>query len=148
MKTCTIVKAHVRKGNQVSKHVRCTKSKQDVFKKLEEDNKYTLPKVPTEKVFKNGIEILPREESQKTNKYWDDDSYKNLPKERINIKDIIPTQKNLNIDNLKAVKDTTIDTGAFLHFYKGKYYVLDGHHRIAMNILNGNEIIKGYVFRE
>lgn len=148
MKKCTIIKSHIRKGTKVSKHVRCTKSKEDIFKKLEYENKYTLPKVPTNKVFKNEVEILPREETQKTEKYWENDIYKELPNQKINIKDIVPTQKNLNIDNLKEVKDTTIDTGAFLQYYNGKYYVLDGHHRIGMNILNGNNVIKAYVFKE
>ena len=148
MKKCTVVKAHIRRGKKVKEHVRCKQVKTDIFKKLEEENKYTLPKVPTNKVFKNDVEILAREQTNKSSKYFDDDSYKSLPIERININKIIPTQKNLNIDNLKAVKNISIDTEAFLHYYNDQYYILDGHHRIAINILNGNNTIKAYVFRE
>ena len=65
----------------------------------------------------------------------------------VNINDIFPTQRSLNINNLKKVEKTTKNTGAYLLKNNGKYYVLDGHHRIAINILNGIDKIDAFVFK-
>ena len=85
-------------------------------------------------------------------RYADDSSFdkqfENQPIETIDIEDIIPTQRFLNINNLKSTKNIGNDTGAYLLKHNNKYYILDGHHRIANRILNGNQFINGYVYQE
>jgi hypothetical protein len=84
-------------------------------------------------------------------RYADDSSFdkqfENQPIETIDIEDIIPTQKTVNINNLKSTKNVDNNTGAYLLKHNGKYYVLDGHHRISNRILNGDKFIKGFVYQ-
>lgn len=117
------------------------------FKELEKLNRTTLPKIPVENIFSHKVEDI-----SKIRKNADaliaSDKFETLPIKTIQIEDIVPTQINLNIDNLKKVKNTTEDTDAYLLKYRNKYYILDGHHRIAMNILNGNDSVNAYVYQE
>ena len=116
------------------------------FKELEKLNRTTLPKIPVENIFKNNIENISTIR-QKADTYIDNDTFEDLPIESVNINDIFPTQRSLNINNLKKVEKTTKNTGAYLLKNNGKYYVLDGHHRIAINILNGIDKIDAFVFK-
>ena len=71
-----------------------------------------------------------------------------LPVEDIKIEDLVPTQKYLTADNIDDVKDSLDDKvlKSTISKYKGKYYILDGHHRIARRILNGEGTIKSHVY--
>lgn len=117
------------------------------IKQLEQENKYTAPKIPSEKVFSNSVEVPKKELTDKVNKYIDSGTISELPKEKISIDNIVPTQKNLTIDNLKKTQDV-IDSKEDIVFLKdnGKYYILDGHHRIANDILKGKKEIEGYYY--
>lgn len=117
----------------------------NIFKDLEKDNKHTLPKIPVGKVFLNDMGATSGL-SQDADTYFENDEYLNLPVENVKVKDIVPTQKNLNINNLKSTKDVGEKTGAYLLKHKGLYYILDGHHRIANEILKGNTTVKAHVF--
>lgn len=114
------------------------------LKQLESENKSTAPKIPTNKVFLNEVEIPPREESSKVDDFFDTGDTDKLSVMEVNVRDIIPTQKNLTIRNLKETQGQT--AGAILLKHNGKYYILDGHHRIANDILEGNETIEAYVY--
>ena len=65
---------------------------------------------------------------------------------RTDVSKIVPTQRNLTIYNLEDTKDVSENTGAYLLKNGDLYYILDGHHRIANIILQGDEIIRAYVF--
>lgn len=116
------------------------------FKKLEKENKFTIPKIKSENIFLNPVGSLSKYDTIEVDKLIDNEEYTYLPIKFINIKDIIPTQKFLNINNLKSVKNISNSTDAILLSKKNKYYILDGHHRIAVNILNGFNKIKAFVF--
>jgi len=115
------------------------------FKELENNNKYTLPKIPTKNVFLNNPENISNIRKE-ADQYFDGDKFKSLPVETINIKDIVPTQRNLTINNIRSTMGVENNIEAFLLKYGNKYYILDGHHRIASNILKGATSIKAYVF--
>jgi uncharacterized protein (DUF1015 family) len=115
------------------------------FKSLRLKNKSTFPKIPINKVYKNPIvDILSMHVSNEIENEIEGDEYTSWTKKMIPIKDIYPTQKFLNFDNLLKVKDTSQDTDAILLKRGSKYYVADGHHRIAINILKGKSAIKAY----
>lgn len=101
---------------------------------LKKDNKLTYPKIPSDKLFKNNVE----------SKGFNINDNSEQHNEQVNIKDIVPTQKNLNADNIKNVKN--IDELIELFKVDDKYYVVDGHHRIANAILNGDKTIKAKVY--
>jgi len=83
-----------------------------------------------------------------TNVYKDDESFERNPIEDVDISKIIPTQKFINKENLEDVKGTLHEpnTGAYLINYKGLYYIIDGHHRIATKILHAQKMIKAFVY--
>ena len=79
--------------------------------------------------------------------YQDDKSFEQNPIEVVDIEKIVPTQRFISKGNLEDVKGTlhNPNTGAYLVNYKGLYYVIDGHHRIATKILYGQTTIKAFV---
>lgn len=112
------------------------------LKTLEAENKSTLPKIPTEKVFKNKVEIVPKELRQKIDDIINKDEVDKLPIEEISIDDIIPTQKNITTTNLKKVKGIKDAEDEIIAVEDdGKYYVIDGHHRISNDILDGEKSV-------
>jgi hypothetical protein len=117
-----------------------------IFKKIELENKYTLPKIKTNKIFINKVEYPNREIRREADFYFENDNFKKLPYIFVDIKNIFPTQDNITINNLKSVKNISQETDAYLCNIENKFYVLDGHHRIAMNILNGFYKIKAFVY--
>lgn len=76
-----------------------------------------------------------------------DEEFRTNPVVNIPVNKIVPTQTFINRNNLNAVKDNlkANNTGAYLVSYNGLYYVVDGHHRIANRIINGDATIKGYI---
>lgn len=113
------------------------------IEQLGQENKSTYPKVPTDRVFSSPV-------SQPVDKVSVDEAIEgevSLPVERVKTSDVIPTQKNLTIDNLEATKDVeSPDEPIILIKEDGKYYVKDGHHRIANAILNGEGEIEAQVY--
>lgn len=79
--------------------------------------------------------------------YKDDASFEQNPIEDVDVRKIIPTQRHISRQNLEDVKGTlhNPNTGAYLVNYKGLYYVIDGHHRIATKILYDQKTIKAFV---
>lgn len=61
--------------------------------------------------------------------------------EKVSVEDIVPTQKNLNFKSFKKRDDKPE-----LIKLNGKYYVFDGHHRIANEIKNGKKYVSALVF--
>ena len=120
------------------------------IKELENENRTTAPKVPIKNVFKNDVENLSREQRSNADAFIDAGREKELPTVKVNILNIIPTQKNLTIPNLEKVskiKDNSEIEDQILLIKNGsKYYVVDGHHRIANEILNGNSSIDARVY--
>jgi len=105
---------------------------------LKDKFKSTWPKLRTDEVFYNknkGDDYTAREIADPL---FESGAYKDLPVRRIPVGDIVPTQRNLTADNLDEVSDVSTDTGAFVILKDGKYQVVDGHHRLAINILSGN----------
>jgi len=140
-------KANIPKPNFAPKEE--VKGEVKSIKELENENKKTLPKVRSEKVFKNKVETVSREK-QKEFSALGEDEINNLPTEKVPTKNIVPTQTNVTIPNLEKVakitSDTKIDEPIILLKDGDNYYVADGHHRIANEILNGNENIEAKIF--
>jgi hypothetical protein len=117
------------------------------IQQLQEENRMTQPKIPVAKVFLNENTQPPREKVSRVDKFFNENRTSELPKETVNVSDIIPTQKNLTIDNLENTVDVqNTDESIVLLKHQGKYYVLDGHHRIANRILEGNTQIDANVY--
>lgn len=104
------------------------------FKKLKDDNKSTYPKIPSSNIFKHDVIAKGFNVNDKSKS----------TEESVNLSSIIPTQKNVSIDNLKKVKNVTELPELFK--IGNSYYVIDGHHRISIAILDGKETIKAKVY--
>ena len=105
---------------------------------LKDKFKSTWPKLRTDRVFYNKNKGDDYAARKIADPLFESGAYKDLPVRRIPVGDIVPTQRNLTADNLDKVSDVSTDTGAFVILKDGKYQVVDGHHRLAINILSGN----------
>jgi len=113
----------------------------DPYKSLQEENKSTFPKIPVNKVFKNERAEVPKEKNQSYEKAMEEK--KELKDREIDSKHIVPTQKNVNFNNLKDVKKAkNIKDHITAIEHEGKFYLMDGHHRVANHILSGGGKIK------
>lgn len=72
------------------------------------------------------------------------DFFQGLKKKVIPLHKIVPTQPFLSQKKLCKKYDEPTDLPEFI-FYKGRYFLLDGHHRVASKIAKGGTI-KGVVF--
>ena len=72
--------------------------------------------------------------------------FKELPSVCVDVAEIIPTQGNIYLRNLEATNGINGHTGAYLVLKGGKYYIFDGHHRIANRILQGYRTACAYLF--
>jgi len=122
------------------------RSIKQIIKKLELENKSTIPKIPVEKVFLNPVGETPSGSRTEVDKYIESESISELPIESIKVSDIIPTQKNLTTNNIEST--VNVDEKPVLLNVNGKYYVMDGHHRIANRILAGDKTVDAYVYTE
>jgi hypothetical protein len=79
--------------------------------------------------------------------YESDAQFETNPVVWVDVAKVVPTQRFLNKGNLEDVKGMSNDenTGAYLVGCGGLYYVIDGHHRIANQILNGFNKVKAFV---
>lgn len=121
------------------------------IEQLEEENKQTLPKVRTSNIFLNEQETLTREDRKGVDEVIENDKVSELPDETISVADIVPTQKNVTIPNLKDTQDVTDvapEEAIIVTEKDGKFYVIDGHHRLGNEILKGNSDVTVKVFRE
>jgi len=111
-------------------------------------------KMPTSKAYINdsiyGDNQVPNRLIIKNiNTYWGNNiDGDKLPVETIDTNKITPTKRFISLDRLSAVKHRQheINTNAYLMNYGGMYYIIDGHHRIANKIMNGEKIIKAHVY--
>lgn len=109
---------------------------------LKRENKSTFPKVPTNKIFFNQVEVLPSSIVSTADPYLEDET--KLPTESVDLKSIVPTQKNVTIPNIESTKE--VELYPILFKLNDKYYVLDGHHRITNAILKDEKEVKSYVY--
>jgi len=128
--------------SELSSGIRFSKSPSKTLKQLESENKSTLPKIPSGNVFLNPIDELDYAVRLKADDAFESDS---VEQKQVDISDIIPTQKNITIHNLKSTSKY-MDEPVNLVLKDNKYYVMDGHHRIANAILAGNNPINANVF--
>ena len=112
-------------------------------------DKARYPKLPVANIFKNKQTPLGREVRMGADEYIDNKKFETLPVKEVRVEDIVPTQRMLTVGNLeKAHKDMEDETGAYLLKIQDKYYVLDGHHRIANKITSGEDSVKAYVYED
>jgi len=127
-----------------------TSVEKKTIKQLEAENKTTLPKIPSNKIFKNEVTPLTQNQTKGVDKIIEQNKENDLPTQKIDIGLIVPTQKTVNTNNLKKTSEITEETKIsepiVLVKENGKYYVVDGHHRISNEILNGNTIVEAKVF--
>ena len=116
---------------------------------LKDANIATYPNIPVENIF---FHECPEMSTilDITNKGVKDneDGGKGFKLEKVNVKMIVPTQKNVNADNLQTTDEIGPDTNAELVKYEQFYFILDGHHRIANAILQGLDEIEAYVYTD
>jgi hypothetical protein len=112
---------------------------------IKKTNPYTYPKVPANNIFSHPVQVVPREVRALADKHIDDNTFENIaPIEDVNVKDLIPTQKVVTAYNLEsAYKSQDIP---YVLEYNRQYFILDGHHRLANEILDGKEKSKAHVF--
>jgi hypothetical protein len=121
--------------------VKQTPEIKNIIKTLEKTNKSTIPKIPSKNVFKNDVSNL---DFNILNMADDGFASGASVSKKISIDDIIPTQRNITTYNLEGVDKVTDEP--MLVFSNGKYYVKDGHHRIARDILKGKQSINANVY--
>jgi len=115
-------------------------------------NKSYFPKIPVLDVFfNNRVDLLNLEPNSKKilDKAYDlidNGDYSKFRQIPVEVNKIYPTQKFLNFYNLEKIKIRNNSTDAELVKVEDKYYILDGHHRIAREILNGEDIILANVY--
>jgi len=111
-----------------------------IYKNLENLNKSTAPKIPVNNIFKNDYKTIPSESRKLIDNIIDLGKEKDLPIESVDISKIVPTQKNVNISNMKDVSNIKNPKDEILAVKNNEnYYIVDGHHRIANEILNNKE---------
>lgn len=68
-----------------------------------------------------------------------------MPRTRVRLDKIVATQRTLDAEKVKdiAAKDPSdIDTDPIVHAHQGRYFVSDGHHRVAGAIERGDKYIR------
>jgi hypothetical protein len=130
----------------INKKMGHKESKKDIYKHLKEENNSTYPKIPVQNVFHHPQGKLPESVSKSYESAMENE--KSLPYEDIDTRKIIPTQRNVNAENLKHVKNVKDAKESILAVeHEGKYYLMDGHHRVANHILNDGTTIKARIHR-
>jgi DNA polymerase III sliding clamp (beta) subunit (PCNA family) len=109
---------------------------------LKRENKSTYPKVPTNKIFFNQVEVLPASVVSTADPYLEDET--KLPTESVDLKSIVPTQRTVTIPNIESTKE--VELYPILFKLNDRYYVLDGHHRITNAILKDEKEVMSYVY--
>jgi hypothetical protein len=113
----------------------------NVYSLLEQQNKSTTPKIPTGNIFQNEAIQLPSSKRKTIDEIIGKGKESSLPSEYVDVSQIVPTQKNVTIPNLKSVKNVPTDEAIAVKD-NGMYYLIDGHHRVANQILNNNNNVK------
>lgn len=104
----------------------------DIYNNIEKSNNSTIPKVPVGNIFKNNIAEIP----DNIKNLFNNVDLKSLPSEIVDTLKIFPTQKNININNLKSVNGLNyLENSPTAIKYGDNYYLTDGHHRVANDIL-------------
>lgn len=114
------------------------------YQELKSENKSILPKIDVNTIFINTYKQIDYKYNYILNTIENNKYFK---KQKVNIENIIPTQKYLNINNLLQTKNISRDTDAQLLKIKSEYFIIDGHHRIATRILNGDSYIYANVLQ-
>lgn len=115
----------------------------NIYKALEKENKYTFPKIPVKNIFNQDYQIIPTQKRQAIDTIIDNKKINTLPFKDVDVSKIVPTQKNINFNNLKDVAKVKNPTDEIIAVEdNGLYYLVDGHHRIANQILNKQSNVK------
>lgn len=124
-----------------------TKKELDSLKKA---NSSTYPKIPVSAIFFHDVPDMETilKSTKNGNNDLNNNNSKKFKLETVNVKMIVPTQKNVNADNLKTTDNLGEDTNAELVKYGQFYFIIDGHHRIANAILQGLDEIEAYVYTD
>ena len=128
-------------GNVTAGLLGTTAKNKNVYSLLEQQNKATTPKIPTGNIFQNEAIQLPSSKRKTIDEIIGKGKESSLPSEYVDVSQIVPTQKNVTIPNLKSVKNVPTDEAIAVKD-NGMYYLIDGHHRIANQILNNNNNVK------
>lgn len=99
----------------------------------------------TSDVFKNKSVTMPKDVNKFADKAVDSGAFSKAPTVEVDVNAIVPTQKFISKSNMDKVSRATTDTGAELVKVGDKYYVVDGHHRIANSLFNGSDKINAKV---
>lgn len=111
-----------------------------VLSDLAKKNPSTQPKIPTRSIF-GSIDNIPDDIRIKSDNYF---SNKDILQDYIDIDNLIPTQKNLTLDNIKSING--IEEPIKTIFFNDKNYIIDGHHRAALAKILGSKNIKAYTY--
>ena len=101
-------------------------------------------------IFQNGFNY-PEAVRDRVNKLMDEhgeefkDFFQGLKTKVIPVHKIVPTQPFLSASKLNKKYDKETEDMPEFVFYKGRYFLIDGHHRIANKIKKGGQL-KGVVY--
>lgn len=73
-----------------------------------------------------------------------DDELSNVELKNVKISDLIPTQNYLSSSKIKR-GERIYKSPVLIKEIQGKYYIIDGHHRIYLHYWNGEDKIKGLI---
>lgn len=123
-----------------------TNIKESVLTDLKKKMKHTYPKIRTELIFNHSPVNDNATLRNIIGDGYDLIGTDNFVQMVIDTDDIVPTQKFLTYGNLEATQDVGKNTNAEMVKYHGLYYLIDGHHRVANNILKNNKQIRALVY--
>jgi len=103
-------------------------------------------KLFTDKVFNKPVGRPSAAARDKADELIDTGEYSSIPMSSVNVEDLIPTQRFIHESNMGRLDPVDSNTGAYILKEDGKYYILDGHHRITNRISAGDKNIKAHVF--
>lgn len=121
-----------------------------ILKKSDFDSKY-FPKIPVGDIFYGEIKSLFNlglEQKKIVDQAYEaiNNDFSKFIEKPIDVRKIHPNQKFLNFYNLQKIKIRNNSTDAELVRVGDEYYILDGHHRIAREILSGEKIVLAKVY--
>jgi hypothetical protein len=114
---------------------------------LKKNNKYTYPKIPVQNIFSWPQQIIPRDKLRIADNYLNNNTFEQHSQlEDVDLSVLIPTQRVVTAQNLENAYNSK-DIPYVIEL-NNSFYIIDGHHRFANAILDGQKTLKAFVLHE